>query len=450
MFIKMAKCLRPIIVNVKTFLRDHPERLRPFMDAGHRYKELRPTLTQEVFAPCGKCVNCLKNRQALSSIRCQEEAEKRGSMTFVTLTYDDNHLPLAQSLWRIHKGTGIRERVSYPEIIYNHRSMDHSDIAQLVIDSLKEVPSSSIPRYFDFPLDSLCQVDPEYDYFARVTPSVCREDARLWLKNGRVAYLREFGHSFPDFSYQLVSEYGKRSCRPHYHLLFFGLPLKDVYWLCKRWTYGYFQYKEVPRFNPDGSDAFSKASKYVSKYMNKGKFECDCVKDGCAERPRVCQSKGLGSTLTQKVKDYLCCFDLYGAYDLETLRFCKDGMPLSNSQIDTIIKEIPKRFTYSPNGKDFYPSRVSSVKKFLKRLFALLKRIVLVVRRTLKSVYVPRRYTRWCRITYWVSMQIYVIDNFQNFAPGNLRERLWKIVLSSRFIQKLMRKWLNELQNVRY
>ena len=352
---KMAQCLRPIKVSVKTAMRDHPERLGVFMDATHRYKELRPYLTSDIYAPCGKCANCLKNKQAVSTLRCQQEAIERGSMTFVTLTYNDDNLPIAQSLWREDLTSHSFERLTPPELVYNSRSLDFSDMVEPVKAALSETCERSFPRYFDFDLDKFNELEPNYRYFVRLTPSISREDVRLWLKRCRVQYLREFKRELPDFSYTLASEYGGRFCRPHYHILFFGLPLKDVFFFLERWKFGFYQYKEIQRFNKDGSDAYALASRYISKYINKGSFECRSVQDGCAEKPRVCQSLRFGKGLmSDSIRDYIMCYDMFGKYDGDSLRL-ESGKFLTTEQVQSIAQEIPNRLTYTKDGKFRYP-----------------------------------------------------------------------------------------------
>ena len=39
--------------------------------------------------PCGKCSQCLGKRQSDLAARCAAEARSKGSMCFVTLTYDN-------------------------------------------------------------------------------------------------------------------------------------------------------------------------------------------------------------------------------------------------------------------------------------------------------------------------------------------------------------------------
>lgn len=46
-----------------------------------------------VLVPCGKCSECLCKRQSGYTVRCIEEARKRGSIWFFTLTYSNDNLP---------------------------------------------------------------------------------------------------------------------------------------------------------------------------------------------------------------------------------------------------------------------------------------------------------------------------------------------------------------------
>ena len=43
--------------------------------------------------PCGKCPGCLKTRRKQWAVRCEAEAKLYTDNCFVTLTYDDDHLP---------------------------------------------------------------------------------------------------------------------------------------------------------------------------------------------------------------------------------------------------------------------------------------------------------------------------------------------------------------------
>lgn len=48
--------------------------------------------------PCGRCIGCRLDRGQSWSVRCLHEAQLYDSNLFVTLTYDDDHVPLDRSL----------------------------------------------------------------------------------------------------------------------------------------------------------------------------------------------------------------------------------------------------------------------------------------------------------------------------------------------------------------
>lgn len=341
----MSQCLRPIYIKVdrrKNVLKSMVLESNPIFEARTRYKDIRPSLIDVVPVPCGKCIECLKNRQNNMVSRCNAEAEKRGTFGFLTLTYDDAHLPIAQSLWRSNKETGEIERVEQGEIISSARDELFIDRARL-LDILPKQKGPK-PVYLDRYIDGF--EDDEFVYFSRITPSVCRTDVRLWLKRSRVRYERKFGCKFSPFSYVAVSEYGPNTCRPHYHLAFFGLNKFELEWLAYQWKYGFSDYKFVNHINPDGTNGFQIASKYLGKYMAKGKFDCESVCDKSAEKPRVCQSKGIGKSMLEKLRPQMCGFDMYGEFDLDTF-FCPGlGRCLNENELNQLSNEIPKRLSY--------------------------------------------------------------------------------------------------------
>lgn len=54
---------------------------------------------EELLLPCGKCDGCRLERSRQWAIRCMHERQLHESNSFITLTYDDSHLPCNDSLY---------------------------------------------------------------------------------------------------------------------------------------------------------------------------------------------------------------------------------------------------------------------------------------------------------------------------------------------------------------
>ena len=65
-----------------------------------------------LFVPCGKCVACRKQRSLAWAIRLEREMPYHEYALFVTLTYDDEHVPEHYSLKRKHL-TDFFKRLRY-------------------------------------------------------------------------------------------------------------------------------------------------------------------------------------------------------------------------------------------------------------------------------------------------------------------------------------------------
>lgn len=206
--------------------------------------------------PCGKCAECRSMNQSSFAALTLMEAEQCSSLCFATLTYRDVELP-----WKL-----ISEE------------------------------SSALIRGIPYELDSYGAIgltDSNIQgAWATYAPTLYREDLKLHLKRFR----KHLGERSKVFRYGFFGEYGSRRNRPHYHGLLFNLTPEEIDLFRSFWEgyYGSAKLISVPRLNPDGSDAYLKVSKYISKYISKGSKLPDFVKDGYAERPRKMLSRGYG------------------------------------------------------------------------------------------------------------------------------------------------------------
>lgn len=325
-----------------------------------------PFKTEQIVVPCGHCIECLRRRQNDLASRVAREADKMGSFHFLTLTYRDSMLPLSVSLFEVNKDTGEfietyvfnisrrwrlrRDRIGMKPFL-DTLKVDEFKIRSVLLRK----KAGRLPRYLvqDAPFEHKYASDG-WCYQYRFTPSICRKDVRLWLKNARVKYEREKGTKLPDFSYVIVGEFGPTTSRPHYHLGLFGLSSDQIHYMAQLWydMYGAYNLKQVSKVNEDGSSGFVLAAKYIGKYMTKGKFECESVTNGYAEKPRLCMSKGFGSSLPSSLIAYYRCYDLYGNYDINSLKL-DNGKLLSDNQLFNLSKEILKRNKIVVDGYEF-------------------------------------------------------------------------------------------------
>lgn len=290
-------CLCPITLHAPSDWNSLKHRVARLYNPDH-YKRL---YSDVVSVPCGKCIECVKAHQNDMLQVFWLAAMKYKTMHFVTLTYCNETLPFS---YREYLGFGESEepRLSPPVI---ERSALSSVLAN---DYFRQHSPSEkwLPR--------VC----EYDGCTyTVCPSVCRRDVRLWLKRAREDWkYHHDGEQLPDFKYSMVPEYGSKTHRPHYHLLFFGLSDYHLNIMCEDWRqrFGFVRIDSIPLLS-NGNDG-QKVASYVSKYVNKGCFESPILhrgSDGFAdvERPRICSSAGLVCPSDSMV-DYWLCKDLEG------------------------------------------------------------------------------------------------------------------------------------------
>lgn len=63
----------------------------------YKLKDPHPHTGEDQFVPCGKCPECTKRAISGWSFRLMKEEQNADSAHFVTLTYDNDHVPLSRS-----------------------------------------------------------------------------------------------------------------------------------------------------------------------------------------------------------------------------------------------------------------------------------------------------------------------------------------------------------------
>lgn len=328
------------------------------------YRSIGKPFYDWIQVPCGKCIDCLKKRQNDLAVRVAREAAARGSMHFLTLTYNEDTLPLQCTLVQVDKETG---EVSYPlpssPLVrisgrIDSRDADNAEFVSVARGILKDMPRTPKARVIERPWFE----DDSFQWSFLVTPSLYRRDVRLWLKRCRVRYKRQFGGSLPDFSYVVCGEMGPNTARPHYHCAFFGLQDKHVQFMAAQWDFGFWNLKKVNAVNPDGTNGFQIAANYIGKYMSKGKFECDSVKCGFAQKPRLMLSRFLGVELPVELVSYYRCYDLYGEFDINSLINPRTGAKYTLAELKDMASEIRKRACIEISGRRYALPRALKIK----------------------------------------------------------------------------------------
>lgn len=91
--------------------------------------------------------------------------------------------------------------------------------------------------------------------------SLCYRDVQLFMKRLRKSYNNERSNSdFDNLRFWCCGEYGKRTGRPHYHLIIYGLKRKYWHLINKSWQHGFIYL---------GYNFNEKCINYVSKYVSK-------------------------------------------------------------------------------------------------------------------------------------------------------------------------------------
>lgn len=204
---------------------------------------------------CGSCFNCKMYRRQEWCTRLQMESKYWTKMSFVTLTYNDEHLPVNEVSSYVFDDEGEEFYISYPTLASGH-----------IRNFIKQLRNFGLGEVHDF------------------------GESRIGERNIRRG-LRYFA----------VGEYGTRRGRPHYHLMLFGVgcSIEEINLINKAWGKGFI---DVEPFTPE-------RCVYIAGYCQKKLFETselqtDIYKFKVREFLRCSQHLG-----EQYILDHLSDFD---------------------------------------------------------------------------------------------------------------------------------------------
>lgn len=328
--------------------------------------------------PCGKCAECVKDKQNEFVIRSIEEQRKRGSMWFVTLTYSKDNVPVVfdEDGEIVEKSLSpfISNPIKYvnrhcPDIPINcpvELFEDNNDLKPNDdFDNVEHTVFGTEIDYFDFNVTVKAinkekseivadVVDKETGEVPHSVYSLNNKDIQKWKKRVRRKIDYKY-HRKVDFGYMICGEYGPRTHRPHYHGLLIGLSDADVMLFKKDWEthYGFTCFKKINSFDVE------RTARYVAKYITKQHcLEDKMVINGFVTKPRKCTSIGYGVpkresflALEKDVKGELAGDD----------PFLKDMNPI---KVARGVNYIVKSLKYKVNGKAYKLPRYYRLRLF--------------------------------------------------------------------------------------
>lgn len=164
--------------------------------------------------PCGKCIACQNNKRSSLSLKLRLEEYTSKYCYFLTLTYDDDNLPLfsigtdslCKDFVRIYP---YSERMRHDSLIDDFCS-DFYDFDKDFIDK--------IDYYSDFVLNYERKFGKSCVYGHGLYALLYYRDIQLFLKRLRKHIFKYYGEKI---RFYIIGEYGTKSLRPHWHCLLF-------------------------------------------------------------------------------------------------------------------------------------------------------------------------------------------------------------------------------------
>ena len=189
---------------------------------------------------CGCCKACALNRSRKMATLCQFEENEHKYAMFFTLTYSDEYLPIAVP--EFDNENGVCHFISI---------CDRLDDSGKCVCSQMSVRNRSLRGWYALLSQKV--------HLSRGIGYCSKRDVQLFLKRVRKHLTK---YTDEKIRYYIVSEYGPKTFRPHYHGLFFFDEEKTLKVLRKVirtcWPYG----------RIDCSLSRGKCSSYCSSYIN--------------------------------------------------------------------------------------------------------------------------------------------------------------------------------------
>lgn len=187
------------------------------------------------YFPCGKCMSCRNSKSHLHEQLCRVESSLHKYTVFATLTYAPEHLPVVEVEYHEENGFFNVGVVSRTDRVTEFFETD-------VIHETR-VPLHEISKYVLPVLRNKFRLEEQNTFGILFYRDVQLFNKRLrkhidisWLQRYKVKHnIKKLSYeekknvlrSVPRYRFYTVGEYGPRTYRPHYHILFYT----DSRWL---------------------------------------------------------------------------------------------------------------------------------------------------------------------------------------------------------------------------
>lgn len=195
----------------------------------------RPPNYKDIPLPCGKCTGCKLERSRQWAVRLMHEAQLHKKTSFVTLTYNDNHLPTAGA---------------------TSQSLVAPDVRL------------GLPRQ----LDRHARASDAHARNQEEAASLSKADLQGFTKRLNEDVRRKSGKGV---KYYACGEYGDLKGRPHYHIAIYGENFAEdrQYWKASQSGNPLWRSSRLTRLWPHGDadigDLTFESAAYIARYIMK-------------------------------------------------------------------------------------------------------------------------------------------------------------------------------------
>jgi len=275
----------------------------------------RPVVVNGVKYPCGTCAECRKYKSYLHGFAFEMIAQFFSQCSFITFTYDDEHIPLRQvSIYRDLQTSQRLGKFTFAtsfkgsSVLYGRDLLD-TPFSPFVYTSngvVRDFPCKVLyenPRYSRFHsedfnmdesyfyrladnFDSRCssRLD-QYEFIGTYAiPVALTRDLQLLVKSMRErvrnrlsssSFNSSLGINLPPFVYKFCAEYGPNKGRPHFHMVIAysdKIVGEELSTMLNDWRdrHGFVLRKDANNFDKGAYGAFAS---YTTKYACKNDFD---------------------------------------------------------------------------------------------------------------------------------------------------------------------------------